>query len=293
MEHLKVFSNNESGFKMSGIKSNGEIWFRGKDVATILGYTNTNQALTVNVEDEDKKPLEELIGNENDGSQVGLAVYRCLDYNEKKTIFINEPGLYSLVLRSHKKEAKEFKKWVIHDVLPALRKDGTYTCIKDTVDVSKKRKIVYPQYEMMNESDLHFKVIHFLRKHYPDTVLIPGLGELQRSPSIRVDAWKKGYQGGQPDILILNRHNKYTGLALELKTPAGTGRTSDKQSIFLQTLHESGYLTLISNDYDEILVTLINYFTGVRYQCPCCKMCFKTKDTRATHLKVIHRQETI
>ena len=155
------------------------------------------------------------------------------------------------------------------------------------------KKMKYPQFEMLNENHLHYKVMDFIRKYYPDALVIPGLGELQQTPYTRVDAWKKGYQGGQPDILILNKHMSYVGYAIELKTPAGTGKLSENQNTFLETLEELGYLTLISNDYDEVIMSVVNYFKDVRYKCRYCSKCFKTKETRTTHLNVIHPKELI
>ena len=86
-------------------------------------------------------------------------------------------------------------------------------------NVMKKRKTMkYPQYEMINEHDLHYKVVDFIRKYYPEAIVIPGLGELQHTSAMRCDAWQKGYKGGQPDILIANKNNDFIGLAIELKT---------------------------------------------------------------------------
>ena len=126
---------------------------------------------------------------------------------------------------------------------------------------NKKRKTIkYPQFEMLNETDLHKKVIDFIRKYYPQAIIIPGLGELQHTSAARVDVWQKGYKGGQPDILIVNQSVDFIGLAIELKTPAGTGVVSDNQTVFLNRLEEAGYYVIISNDYDEILMTIVGYF---------------------------------
>ena len=80
------------------INDDNEIYFRGKDVANFLSYGNTTQAININVDDDDKWKLEEIC-NLSD---------RCLTSNEKNTIYINESGLYSLILRSNKEEAKIF-----------------------------------------------------------------------------------------------------------------------------------------------------------------------------------------
>ena len=68
-----------------------------------------------------------------------------------------------------------------------------------------------------NEKELHYKVIDYIRKYIKEAIIIPGLGEHQYTSTLRSDAYLKGYQGGQPDILLLNYHNKYKGLAIEFK----------------------------------------------------------------------------
>ena len=84
-------------------------------------------------------------------------------------------------------------------------------------------------FHINDETDLHKKVVEFIRKYAPDAVIIPGLGEYQFNSAIRTSCYDKGYLGGQPDILIINAHRYYQGLALELKTPTGKGVLSMKQ----------------------------------------------------------------
>ena len=117
MTHIETFSN--SSFSVQCMCVKGEPWFKGKEVATILGYKNTMQAIRVNVDDDDKKKMEEL-GKLSDSS---------LDANAKRSMYINESGLYSLILRSEKPEAKTFKKWVTSEVLPKIRKTGSYSAL--------------------------------------------------------------------------------------------------------------------------------------------------------------------
>ena len=162
----------------------------------------------------------------------------------------------------------------------------------ETIETPRK-KMKYPQFEMTNETHLHYKVIDFIRKYYPHAILVPGLGELQYTPRTRADAWGKGYKGGQPDLMILNNHLNFKGLVIEFKTPAGTGKLSDNQIEFLDSLLENGFITMVSNDYDEIVFALINYFKDLRFKCRfCCKQ-FKTNEEREAHHKLIHKKELI
>lgn len=108
--NLKVFENEEFG-KLRTTMINGEIRFMGKDTAEILGYKNTRQALASHVDAEDKL----------DGVTIRDAIGR-----EQNSVFINESGLYSLILSSKLPKAKQFKRWVTSEILPSIRKTGMY-----------------------------------------------------------------------------------------------------------------------------------------------------------------------
>lgn len=116
MNELQNF--NFSGQDVRIITINDEPWFVGKDVADILGYSNSRKALSDHVDDEDK----------------GVTKSDTLGGNQNITI-INESGLYSLILKSKKPEAKQFKRWVTSDVLPTIRKHGAYMTDKKAQDV--------------------------------------------------------------------------------------------------------------------------------------------------------------
>lgn len=91
------------------VQVNGEPWFVGKDVATVLGYSNTRDAIARHVDEEDKAGV-----GIHDGSQM------------REVVVVNESGLYSLVLSSKLPNAKKFKRWVTSEVLPSIRKHGAY-----------------------------------------------------------------------------------------------------------------------------------------------------------------------
>ncbi len=110
MNNLQIFKNPEFG-SIRTIEMNGEPYFVGKDVATILGYSNTRDALAKRVDDEDKL----------DGVAVCDSIGR-----EQTPVLINESGLYSLILSSKLPKAKEFKHWMTAEVLPTIRKTGGY-----------------------------------------------------------------------------------------------------------------------------------------------------------------------
>ena len=110
MKKLEIFQNKSFG-RIRTLAINNEPWFVGKDVAEILGYAKPENAIANHVDEEDKTST--LI--QGSGSNY-----------KSKAIIINESGLYSLVLSSKLPSAKEFKRWITHEVIPAIRKHGAY-----------------------------------------------------------------------------------------------------------------------------------------------------------------------
>lgn len=137
MESLQIFKNSEFG-RIRTMDRNGQIWFVGKDVAEILGYSNTRDALAKHIDDEDK----------------GVAKCDTLGGAQDLTL-INESGLYSLVLSSKLPSAKQFKRWVTNEVLPSIRKTGGYLAgqeqMSDTELMAKALLVAQAQIEQRNK----------------------------------------------------------------------------------------------------------------------------------------------
>lgn len=110
MANIQIFTSPEFG-DIRTVDQNGEPWFVGKDVAAALGYAKPENALAAHVDEQDKTTT--LI--QGDGS----------NYKSKTTV-INESGLYSLIFGSKLEGAVRFKRWVTSEVLPTLRKTGSY-----------------------------------------------------------------------------------------------------------------------------------------------------------------------
>lgn len=108
MNEIKLFNNPEFG-EVRAVSINNDPWFVGKDVAQVLGYSDTNKAIAMHVDEEDKL---------NDKTALSLG--------QRGGWLINESGLYSLILSSKLPGAKKFKHWVTSEVLPSLRKHGGY-----------------------------------------------------------------------------------------------------------------------------------------------------------------------
>lgn len=123
------------------LQESNELYFRGKDVANVLEYKDTNKAITQHVNESDKITLKKII--KNLGSILRTPVK--LSENEKNTIYITESGMYSLIFGSKMKVAKTFKHWVTSKVLPELRKTGTYS-LKDTITQKPIRSFYNTKY---------------------------------------------------------------------------------------------------------------------------------------------------
>ena len=108
MNQLEFFKNREFG-EIRTVTVDGEPWFVAKDIAEILQYTNTQKAIRDHVDEEDKLTERIVLSGQN-----------------REVICINESGLYSLILSSKMPGAKRFKRWVTSEVLPQIRRTGTY-----------------------------------------------------------------------------------------------------------------------------------------------------------------------
>lgn len=111
MNNIKIFNSPDFG-QIRTIQQNGEPWFVGKDVADILGYSNSSKAIPQHVDEEDRQ--KQNLPTAQNGKLVAASW------------LINESGLYSLILSSKMPKAKEFKRWVTSEVIPAIRKTGGY-----------------------------------------------------------------------------------------------------------------------------------------------------------------------
>ena len=262
----KKFVNKDLGIELTSfIDKQQNVWFVGKDVACLLGFKDTNQAIRKHVEEEDKyKGAVKTTG--------GL----------QQSFYVNESGFYSLVLSSKLDTAKKFKRWITSEVLPSIRKYGQYKLYD-----SPWNKMIM----IGNETDLHYKVIQLIRNYYPDSILVAGLGENQDTEEKRLDSYKKGYSRGQPDLMILDYHKDYKGLCIEFKSPTNNYCIPESQLKTKEKYKANDYAYIISNDYDYISKKLHKYMSGVRILCKYCPKAFCSKKTLNTHLKVFHRIE--
>ena len=145
---IKIFKNEMFGEVRTLTNENGEIFFVGKDVAQALGYTNTLKAIRDHVDSEDKGVNEMVTPGGN-----------------QKVIFINESGLYALILSSKLPQAKAFKRWVTSEVLPQIRKTGGYIPTRDASGRELSSK------EIMERADaIVGRTLKFLNEPAEDTL---------------------------------------------------------------------------------------------------------------------------
>ena len=248
--------------------------FFASQVASILGYSNTKKAVYIHIWEQNKMNILEY-NNQFLGTQNG-----ALQKINHQTILINEAGLYQLIFASKLDKAKEFQKWVFCDVLPLIRRTGSFQI----------PKLYNNQFLMLNERNLHEKVVDYIRKYYCDVLFNASLGELQDTSEKRKTAFKMGYSAGMVDLMIYEHSKDFNGLAIEFKSPNGLGVVSEKQENMKNRLEERGYKYILSDNYDDIIIELNDYLRNRRYKCYYCRLKFKTLDSISTHLQVIHRK---
>ena len=113
MNELQIFSNEEFG-EVRSIVIDDEPWFVGKDVAKALGYTDLNHSILDHVDEEDR------VNSKTQGQNNP-------EFGQRGTWLINESGIYALVFGSKLPTSKKFKHWVTSELLPTLRKTGSYS----------------------------------------------------------------------------------------------------------------------------------------------------------------------
>ena len=254
------YKNNELNVEINCyVDKKNEIWFRGKEIASILEYTNTRKAIRDHVHEDDKKLMDFKMKPKSGGNETfprdespetgGNETFPRDESPEKtfKCFFINESGFYSLILSSKQPIAREFKHWVTSKVLPSIRKKGYY-------DMKSKKLLIESEY------DLHCKVVQFIRSKYPEEALmIAGLGENQRLPGMRLSSWKKGYMPGQCDLMLLNPTSKHNSLCIEFKSPTGSYNVPEKQLHMKKMYERNKCRYIMSNYYDDVIIEVVKH----------------------------------
>ena len=153
MNELKIFNNPDFGqVRMMMIEDT--LYFVGKDVADILGYVNGSRDINTHVDEEDKLKY-----------QISTAGQM------REQILINESGVYALVFSSKLPKAKEFKRWVTSEVLPAIRKTGSYSQPKP-VELPKPRRSILEVQSLDFGDDMELRIMKMVGDFADIEVLI-------------------------------------------------------------------------------------------------------------------------
>lgn len=167
---VKRFGNSDLGVNLTTILIDMEPWFIANEIAALLGYIETAKVIRTHVDEEDQKMMShsecvKLFGDDSFGvSEMDTRDYSS-NINSNGMKFINESGLYSLIMSSKKPEAKTFKRWVTSEVLPSIRKTGSYGLQIDKHDllllnISKaktpeERALAISELEQYHEDEKH------------------------------------------------------------------------------------------------------------------------------------------
>ncbi len=234
---IKIFENKEFG-KIRVQKINNEPWFVAKDVCEALALTNTT--MVINRLDEDEV------------TKLNLG-------RQGETNFVNEYGLYNLILASRKKEAKEFKRWVTHEVLPSIRKHGTYMAEGVIEEVlSNPDTIIKLATSLKEERIQKMKLEQIIKENRPKVLFADSVeasetsmlvGELARIMK------QNGYDIGQNRLFEWLRANKY------LISRKGTDYNTPTQKSMNLGLFETK-LTTCSNSNGRIRTNKTPKVTG-------------------------------
>ena len=196
MDNLQIFDSPEFG-QIRTIQQNGEPWFVGKDVANILGYQNGSRDVNRHVDEDDRQNYQ----NGTFESNRGLTI-------------INESGLYSLILSSKMPKAKEFKRWVTSEVIPAIRKTGGYIAGSENMtDAELMAKAVLVAQSTIQQRDQRIKELENDVAAAKPKVLFADAVSASDSTILIGDLAKilkqNGYNTGQKRLFQWLRENGY------------------------------------------------------------------------------------
>lgn len=233
MNKIQIFNNEEFG-NIRTVNIDGEPWFVGKDVANALGYSNNRKAISDHVGEEDKR----------DGVTIRDSIGR-----EQNPILINESGMYSLIFGSKLESAKRFKHWVTSEVLPAIRKTGSYQSVPQgkellALAVLEAQKTIEEQNHKIKE--MQPKAIFADAVSASETSIL--VGDLAKM------ICQNGYQIGQKRLFEWLRQNGYL-------MKCGSSRNMPTQRYLEQGLFEVKESN-VQNPDGSIRITRTTKITG-------------------------------
>lgn len=139
-----------------GTDDESEVWFKGIDIAGVVGYTNPHKSIRDHVREKNKCDLLELYNN-----KIGVNDSFTLNANQKSTIYINEPGLYQLIMKSKLPIADKFQDWVTDELLPKIRKTGQEKYLQQLCEKDNQLKQLAAENK---EKDERLNCLHNIQK---------------------------------------------------------------------------------------------------------------------------------
>ena len=234
--NIMIFKNDNFG-EIRSLEINGEPYFVGNEIATILGYKNTRDALIKHVDKEDVKPDVAI----HDGSQT------------RYMTIINESGLYSLIMSSKLPKAKLFKRWVTSEVLPSIRKNGSYEL--DTNGLMKQ----------LTESQITLNnVLAGFKMQIDNDFKIANEKITEHDELLKKRVYLSPKEAKDVQIAIKNKAKQ---IAIEFDLPYHTvkGKLFKRLYTSLNEIFEVGtYRELPSIKYEDIIHTISGLTIGIR-----------------------------
>lgn len=165
MSKLKIFNNEEFG-EIRTVQLDNETYFIGKDIAEVLGYSNTKDAIATHVQEDDKRILQR--------SEI-----TTFDIPNRGMTIINESGLYALIFGSKLESAKRFKHWVTSEVLPSIRKTGSYHQPKTAMEILEL------QFNAIKEMDSKLSIVNEDLQTFKQDMPILGIEESKITTAVK------------------------------------------------------------------------------------------------------------
>ena len=215
-------------FQVNSYWHEGQKWWYGNDVAICLGYA--------------KASAQKMIAYHVPEMYTRLRSHGIFSSVITKPMDLNDAGVRHLISKRNGEGKAGCEGWFERKAVEGPSRQTSQ------------------QFIIRNETDLHYKVVDYLKRFYPQSLTVGGLGELQDTEAKRIDAKRKGYVAGQPDLRIMNSNRLYKAFAIEFKHPGGFGELRDNQRAFLDRLQQEGCKTMVSSDYDEITRAIMAYF---------------------------------
>lgn len=242
------------------VDENGNNWFKGTQVAEIIGYNDVTQPIRKFVDEDNKKDFASFEVCQIDKPKNIANNMKVSINNIKNTILINEAGFYELVLSANTEKSKLFKKWVTGTVLPTLRKNGTYTLGQENLPNDLEQKLVSMQKQMLTmfESMTAQQQINELQKELLETKDVILVLEYGWNQGVKfIDAFctinDEGVKciGTQEAAALVTNHLKSLGFAIDNNRLLWALRD---MGYIEQRRSSPGYIVLPNLDYEDLLI---------------------------------------